>query len=192
MALVFGVSVLSVAGCVWSGSSDEPSASVTLPEEARPAGIAGIGNAYRVTDRFYRCEQPDAAGMRAIEKAGFTTVINLRANHDDADEAKGTALKLVRVPIDTWALSDSDVIAVMRAIRDSKGPVMIHCQHGADRTGTMVAMYRILYQGWSKEAALAEMTGPRFNYHTVWANLPKYIRNADIEALRRAVDAPAG
>lgn len=184
------VLVSTVAGCACFESLKTPVPVAVIPEVSAPAGIVGIDNGYRVTDRLYRCAQPDAAGFAALEKAGVTTVINLRANHDDADAAKGTALKLIRVPVDTWSLDDRQVVAVMRAVRDAKGPVTIHCQHGADRTGTMIAMYRILYQGWSKDAALAEMTGPRFNYHTIWANLPKYIRNADIEALRREIDKP--
>ena len=39
----------------------------------------------------------------------------------------------------------------------AKRPVFVHCKHGADRTGTMVAFYRILFEGWSKDEAIREM-----------------------------------
>jgi uncharacterized protein (TIGR01244 family) len=187
---VFGVvALLPLVACV-ATRSDEPAGATATPREV-PAMVvmAGVGNCYRVTDRLYRSEQPEAAGMANLAKAGVTTVINLRANHDDAPVAAGTSLKLVHVPIDTWNLSDGDVVAVMRAVESAPGPVLIHCQHGADRTGTMIAMYRILYQGWSKEEALAEMTGERFGYHAIWGNLPKYIRGADLDKLRAAIAA---
>ncbi|QYM78746.1 hypothetical protein K0B96_15800 [Horticoccus luteus] len=34
--------------------------------------------------------------------------------------------------------------------------MFIHCQHGADRTGTIIACYRIRHDGWTADAALAE------------------------------------
>ena len=52
-------------------------------------------------------------------------------------------------------------------IRRASGPVLVHCLHGSDRTGTIVAMYRIVEQGWTREAAIAEMTGGGYGYHAV-------------------------
>lgn len=183
------VALLPLVACVATRSEAPAGAAVAPREVPKKVELAGVGNCHRVTDRLYRSEQPEAAGMANLAKLGVTTVINLRANHDDAAEAAGTALKLVHVPIDTWNLSDADVVAVMKAVEAAPGPVLIHCQHGADRTGTMIVMYRILYQGWSKEEALAEMTGERFGYHAIWGNLPKYVRAADVEKLRAAIAA---
>ena len=145
-----------------------------------------LANAWRVDDRLIRCAQPDAAGMRALESAGVKTVINLRHHHDDGDEVAGTGLRTAHIPMDTWEIRDEHVVAFLRIVTDDEaGPVAVHCRHGADRTGALVAMYRVVVQGWSREDAIAEMTSSAYGFHRIWTNLPVYVRNADVEKLRR-------
>ncbi|MDQ0394656.1 tyrosine-protein phosphatase [Labrys monachus] len=81
-------------------------------------------------------------------------------------------------------------MAALRAIRRhrSRGPVLLHCQHGADRTGLVCALYRILDENWSKADALAEMKRGDYGYHAVWGNIPTYLRKADIAMLRAAIE----
>ena len=67
---------------------------------------------------------------------------------------------------------------------------MLHCQHGADRTGLITALYRILYEGWSKPAAIDEMINGKFGYHAVWEHIPRYIQRVNVEQLRRDVNVP--
>ncbi len=151
----------------------------------------GLSNFHKVADGIYRCAQPGAAGFRSAEKLGIKTVINLRAMHDDADEAKGTALRLLSIPINTWEIRDEDVVRVMKILAQKEnGPFLIHCQHGADRTGLMCAMYRILVQGWSREKALDEMQNGGYGFHSIWQNIVKYVGKADVEAMKKAVTAP--
>jgi hypothetical protein len=69
-------------------------------------------------------------------------------------------------------------------------PVLVHCQHGADRTGAMCAIYRVAVEGWTKEEAAQEMTGGGFGFHAVWQNLPAWIEALDIERLRKAAGVP--
>ena len=63
-------------------------------------------------------------------------------------------------------------------------PVFVHCQHGADRTGTMCAIYRLVEQGWSKDEAIREITDGGYGFHSVWQNLIKYLRNLDVKAIK--------
>ena len=92
----------------------------------------------------------------------------------------------------TWDIDDEHVVEVMRLLRNpDNGPYLIHCQHGADRTGLMSAMYRILEQDWSVDDALAELTGGGYGYHSIWSNILEYVRSADIEKLRAAIGTPA-
>jgi protein tyrosine/serine phosphatase len=84
------------------------------------------------------------------------------------------------------------VIEVMRWLRQTEnGPFLIHCQHGADRTGLMSAMYRILEQGWSPEEAMKELTDGGYGYHSMWRNILRYVQSADVEKLRAAISAAA-
>jgi protein tyrosine/serine phosphatase len=155
---------------------------------AEPVELDGVPNLHRLTPTLYRSEQPTALGMKNLEKLGIRTVINLRAFNDDGDEMRGTALRAVHVPVHTWHLETEDIVAVMRELRrPENGPFLIHCQHGADRTGLMSAMYRMLEQNWSADDALQELVEGGYGYHSMWRNIKRYVRSADVPALRAAV-----
>ena len=169
-----------------------PAATPSRPAAwAAPVTIPGVPNLYRVTANFYRSAQPEAAGFQALAKdPGIKTVVSLRAFHSDATLLAGTGITLVSIPIHTWHIETEDVVAALAALRraEATGPVLLHCQHGADRTGLITALYRVLYQGWTKDAALDEMKNGAFGYHAVWGNIPRYLRNIDPAALRQMVD----
>jgi protein tyrosine/serine phosphatase len=151
----------------------------------------GLPNLHRITDNLYRCAQPSADGLQAAEKLGIKTVISFRAFHSDDDEMKGTQLKVERIRFNTWHPEEEDVLRFLKLVTNTNaGPYLIHCQHGADRTGTMAAIYRIAVQGWKKEDAIKEMTQGGFGYHTVWANLIRYINKLDVDALRKKAGLP--
>ena len=170
-----------------------PTAASARPANwAEPVTLEGVPNLHRLTPMLYRSEQPTALGMRNLQELGIRTVINLRAFNDDASRVKGTSLRTERVRIFTWHVDDRHVIDVMRILQNqANGPFLIHCQHGADRTGLMSAMYRVLEQGWSKEDALKELADGGYGYHTMWRNIRSYVRSADVGRLRAAIAAVA-
>jgi protein tyrosine/serine phosphatase len=91
----------------------------------------------------------------------------------------------------TWHIEYEDVVGALRALRVSiaKGPTLLHCEHGADRTGLITALYRIVYQGWDKPAAIDEMLNGDFGFHDVWINIPFYIWATDVAQLRHDLAA---
>jgi protein tyrosine/serine phosphatase len=90
--------------------------------------------------------------------------------------------------VKTWHIEDEDIIKVLKIIRKKEnGPFLIHCQHGADRTGLMSAMYRIVEQGWSKDEAIKEMVEGGYGFHAIWANIVDYVKNVDIERIKKEV-----
>jgi hypothetical protein len=157
-------------------------------EWATPLALEGAPNLHQMEKNFFRSAQPDATGFKGLSTThGVRSVIN-------ADEplATGLDLKLKRVRINTWNIKRKDVVTALQDLRRASrdAPVLLHCQHGADRTGMISALYRILYQGWSKVAALDEMQNGMFGYHAVWGNIPRFIRRVDVEELRRDVGVP--
>jgi protein tyrosine phosphatase (PTP) superfamily phosphohydrolase (DUF442 family) len=118
---------------------------------------------------------------------GVKTVLSLRVSNEDPELSLGTGLILRRVPIETWAITEDEIVSALRIIRDSPGPVLVHCRHGADRTGLITAMYRMVFEGWSKEEAKDEMLNGGYGFHSMWTNIPKMIDEADIAALRAKV-----
>jgi protein tyrosine/serine phosphatase len=166
-----------------------PAPATSRPAQwAEPIELAGVSNLHRISPMLYRSEQPTARGMENLEKLGIRTIINLRAFNDDDDEVKGTSLRTERVRILTWRIDDKHVIEVMRMLRQTgNGPFLIHCQHGADRTGVMSAMYRVLEQGWTREDALKELVDGGYGYHSMWKNIVRYVRSVDVAKLRAAI-----
>jgi protein tyrosine/serine phosphatase len=147
--------------------------------------LPGLPNLHKVSEDLYRGAQPTAEGMKQLDKLGIKTVINLRSMHSDRNEIKGTALSYEHINMTTWNVEDKDVIRFLQIVADSnRTPVFVHCQHGADRTGTMCAIYRIAVQGWSKDEAIEEMTKGGFGYHSIWRNLPNYIRKLNVQKIK--------
>jgi protein tyrosine/serine phosphatase len=165
-------------------AEDAATAAERHPEWAQRVGTAP--NFYRVTPTLYRSAQLGRADVAALAPLGIRTVVGLRAFHSDDKWLKESGIAIRRVKIYTWAISDANVVSALKAIRlaEKDGPVLLHCWHGADRTGLIAAMYRILYQGWSKEQALDELENGGYGYHAMWKNIPKYLRKVDIEKIR--------
>ena len=164
---------------------------------AEPVDLAGVPNLHRVTPLIYRSAQPSAEGFHNLAKIGVKTVINLRRTVDDSPLAVGTGLALIHIKITTRHVTDENgakIAQALRALRDaqSTGPVLLHCTHGADRTGMIAALWRMLYQGWSRDQALEELQQGGFGFHAVWINIPQYLRHVDLNDLKtRIASEPA-
>ena len=87
-------------------------------------------------------------------------------------------------------LTIDDLVSGLRLLRDAPKPVLVHCWHGSDRTGSLVAAYRIVFQDWTREAALDELRHGGFGYHERWfPNIIKLFEALDPAELRRRVKA---
>lgn len=153
---------------------------------ATPLKKPGLPNFFKVNNELYRGAQPSPQGMQELKKMGIKTVINLRAFHSDQEKIGTTGLTGERIPMETWEPAEEEVIRFLKIAADNtKKPVFVHCQHGADRTGLMCAMYRIIVSNWTKEEAIAEMTNGGFGFHKLWNNIIKFIQDSDIETIKR-------
>jgi protein tyrosine/serine phosphatase len=158
------------------------------PEWAAPVQLPGVPNLHKINDNLYRSGQPSKQGMKNLKQLGIKTIINLRALYSDTDEIRGTELLNEELSVKTWHIENEDVIRVLRIIRKKEnGPFLIHCQYGSDRVGVMSAMYRILEQGWSKDEAIEEMVHGGYGFHSVWLNIIRYLKNVDIDKIKRAL-----
>ena len=156
---------------------------------ATPVQLPGAANLYKVTDYLYRSEQPTEEGMKSLERLGIKTVINLRPLYTDADEIKGTGLRVEELSVKVWHIEDEDVLRVLRIIRKREnGPFLIHCSYGADRVGVMIAMFRVVEQGWTKEDAIEEMVHGGYGFHPLWFRIVGYVKDSDVETIRKQVE----
>jgi protein tyrosine/serine phosphatase len=146
-------------------------------------------NLFRITPTLFRSAQLGTADVQLLQALGIKTVVSLRAFHSDQTLLKDSGINVRRVRFYTWDIGDMEVIAALREIKaaEKDGPVLLHCWHGADRTGLIAAMYRMVFQNWTKERALDELTNGGFGYHSMWKNIPRYIQAVDVEGIRNAV-----
>lgn len=146
-------------------------------------------NAYKVNDKLYRSEQPSKSGFTYLDSLGIGVALNLRNRVRDQRYAKNTTLDLKHIRINSWRMDYDDILEALSIIKNSTSPVLVHCKHGADRTGVVVASYRIAFEGWTKEQAIEEFLNEGYGYHQKWLpNLLKLLESLDEEKLRGDVE----
>ncbi|MBW3499340.1 MULTISPECIES: dual specificity protein phosphatase family protein [Janthinobacterium] len=180
--------LLSLALAAGSAGAQAPLPPERNAEWATP--LPQVSNLHQVTPVLYRSAKLDSSDVAQLQALGVKTVISLRSFHSDTQVLEGSGIRAVRIPINTWAIRDKHVVETMRSIRaaEQQGPVLLHCLHGADRTGMMAAMYRMLYQGWPREKAIDELKNGGYGYHAVWKNIESYLKRVDVAALRAQIE----
>lgn len=190
LAAVLAVLALTLSPSFAAEAETKAKAAERPAEWAVPMALEGAPNLHKVTDTLYRSAQPTAEGFKNLQEFGIKTVVSLRVFHSDKDEIEDAgaegAFHVKRISFKTWHAEDEDVVKFLKIVTDpANAPVLVHCQYGADRTGLMVAIYRVAVQGWTKEAALKEMTDGGYGFHTVWENLPDYFEALDVPRIRK-------
>ncbi|MBN3863202.1 dual specificity protein phosphatase family protein [Pseudomonas frederiksbergensis] len=145
-------------------------------------------NLYQMSPTLYRSALPDGGAVPLLKKLKVATVINFLPEADST-WLSTPDITQIQLPYRTNHVDDSDVLKALRTIQaaEAKGPVLMHCKHGSDRTGLMAAMYRVVVQGWSKEDALNEMTQGGFGDSTHFKDGVRYMMQADVDKLRMAL-----
>jgi tyrosine-protein phosphatase SIW14 len=159
---------------------------IALVAAALLASCAGPANLHRVDARVWRSSQPTRQDFRKLEQDGIGEVLCLRRWHSDKEEAPG--LKRHHVRMNAGEIRDEDIVAALRVMVAAEKPLLVHCFHGADRTGVVIAMYRMVVQDWPRAQAIAELVDPRHGHHAaVFPNIREYLETVDVEKVRREV-----
>lgn len=188
------VAALMLTGCasVFTGHelSDEASRAVLADLDADGAEIAAaryrdlaghIPNFGVVQPDLYRGAQPDLADLRLLRDAGIATVIDFRDSPievaSEATACRALGMAYYNLP---WSGHEEHVDPELtRRFLDivrhpANRPAFVHCHRGAERTGTMVAVYRIALEGWTAEEAYSEMNRYRFR-GLFFSNLKRFV-----------------
>ena len=141
-------------------AAKEP-AKPALPDSAAVVALlAGVHNGACPLPGLATGGQPAADHVAALAKAGFTTVLDLRAadeerGFDEGAAMKSSGLRYVRVPVTPATLDDSVFVEVRRLMTETGGKgVFVHCASG-NRVGAVLIPWLVLDQGWDIERAVS-------------------------------------
>ena len=154
-------------GLVVSSSSRAEESAAALAELS---GKQGPERFAKVRDGLYRGGQPTVRHLELLHALGVQTIVNLRLGDRTARVEEAAAAKLgmrtVHVPFSgLFHVDPKFLLHAIDAIRDG-GTVYVHCQLGRDRTSLVIALERVLLEGW--EAAKAwEHDALTFGYRPV-------------------------
>jgi len=172
--------------------------SAALPGARRPANLAGaavlpappmavhiplrgVNNFGRVTGYLDRGAQPSTEGFAELKRLGVGIVVNLRDDRGEEEKEKRTVnlLGLGYVPIPWSALrvpTDAQMAEFLELVRKNpRTTIFVHCRLGEDRTGVMIAAFRIAEENWTPPEAIAEMKA--FHHHFWLPHLDRYIEH---------------
>jgi protein tyrosine phosphatase (PTP) superfamily phosphohydrolase (DUF442 family) len=179
------VTSLFFTGATWAFSQQPGAATASDSSKAAPAEKLkkpGLPNLGCIHEMLYRGGQPEKEGYTQLKQLGVDIVVNLREGHEGHKEEKAAleslGIRYVAIP---WAGLDypknKDVATFLRLLRDNPDKrIFVHCRRGAERTGVMVAAYRMAFQGWTPEQALEEME--QFKFSGFWfRHLKRYVRS---------------
>ena len=140
-------------------------------------GLPGIDNVGRISPCIYRGKQPTSKGYLTLKTMGMKTVINLRSAHGEKEDVEKAGMRYLEFPLSmTSGIHREQFEKIIRAMSEPLNqPVYIHCALGQDRTGVVVAAYRMDVDGWSFEDAEKEMQS--FGFNDTWVHLKKSLKN---------------
>lgn len=144
-----------------------------------PRGVANFGE---VSSQLYRGAQPTPEGFAGLKRLGVEIVVNLRHEPDliagERQTVESLGLRYVSIPWNSWHQPSSQQVAEFLALLQAnpRKKIFVHCHHGADRTGVMVAAYRIADEHWTPAQAIQEMNA--FHFHGFWLrHLKRYVQD---------------
>ena len=150
-----------------------------------------LPNLGQVTDGIYRGAQPEDGGLQKLAEMGVRTVINFRTGEDGVAKERSLAEKLglrfIHEELPPHGRpSDESIRRILDLILDPENqPVFVHCKRGADRTGTVIACYRMEHAGWTEEQAMDEAA--EFGIGWWQRGMKAYIRDRCGSALNDAI-----
>jgi tyrosine-protein phosphatase SIW14 len=152
---------------------------IAIPAEK--LNIAGVHNAGKISDALFRGGQPSTQGLAELKKLGVTTIVDLRGNRGEVNwerrQSEMLRMHFVNISVRGWSTpTDAQVAQFLKLFEDKYQKVFVHCRYGEDRTGVMVAAYRIAEQKWTADQALREMNSFGFHYHW-YRGMRAYVRS---------------
>ncbi len=164
------------------GQPSQKAANSTPHAPAQKRIVKGVANFGEVTPTVFRGAQPSQEGFRNLANMGVNIVVDARhhGGGNEAKEVRQLGMQYVDIPWHCPAPRDDVFVKFLKLLQDDPNKkVFVHCHLGEDRTGMMIAAYRMAAQGWSADEAMAEMHDFGFSkiHHVLCPGLASYEKN---------------
>jgi tyrosine-protein phosphatase SIW14 len=174
LLLVFSLHAQDTTPPIAAHSSDPPVRSL-----AQKRKIKGVPNFGEVTPLLLRGAQPSSDGFQTLAKMGVDIVVNARSGRIDTEgtQVRQLGMEYVAIPWHCGSPHDDVFVKFLSLLKDHPDKkVFLHCQLGEDRTGMMIAAYRMAFEGWTADEAMREMRHFGFSsfHHVMCPGLASY------------------
>jgi tyrosine-protein phosphatase SIW14 len=198
MARWFGILALGLlaTACTPLPLTAPQSTHTSNPPANNYAGLANFG---KVTNEIWRGSQPTAAGYKnLIESGKVRSFLSLRhgTNRDSTAVKVGNiqGVQCFQVSMREWDPGQDNLRQLALAVKTLKAlsdnpqtrPVYVHCKAGRNRTGFVVATYRMVYQGWTPEEAVREMRA--YHFARAYSRVEWFLKNLDVPRLKKLME----
>ena len=176
-----------------------------FPHDSNPTKITDndICNFHQVDAEVYRGARPGPSAYPKLVQLGIRTIITLEeAKSADRERAALAELNqelgpeeridlisfpITQAEIGSAGLSDVGVHKLFQLIQQARKPVLIHCYFGKDRTGAVIALYRMVRQEKSFSEAYDEALHYGFSPHDLGlrTTLSRYKNPKKLKSLRQ-------
>ena len=168
--------LLFLTATVCGAAQKTPSAPQAAHTPAPRITVVGIPNFAKVSPKLYRGGQPHGAAYAKLKQMGVDIVVDVRLSGKEREKKAVTdaGMRFVALPWHCMRPKDEIFARFLRLLRENPGKkVFVHCRYGDDRTGMMIAAYRMAAEGWTRQEAREEMNKFGF-HHYVCASLVRY------------------
>jgi len=161
------------AACALTYLSNAPSTFASPASQALP-------NFHTVAPGIYRGAAPTVDGLRKLKAMGVGTIIDLRIApktvKKEGQTARAMGFHWINLPMGAEAPTKKEVDTLLATLNAAtpQSPVFVHCQHGADRTGCMLGVYRVTHDHWTYDQAMTE--AHKYGFNRRWTNLSNTVR----------------
>src|SRR5579864_5661692 len=173
---LISLTVTPAIGSQNSHNSDTAKA-VSSRMPAKKLVVAGVPNVGEVTPKLYRGGQPTEVGFQNLRKMGIKIVVDTHLKRGEEEVVTSFGMKYISIPWHCPWPKDSVFDKFLQVIRDNPdAKIFVHCRLGNDRTGMMIASYRMADQGWDADEAMREMQDFGFSrlHHFICPGLAGY------------------
>ena len=176
--------MLAGSGLV-SASENTQATAILNHRWAEPIDKSIIQNGYKLNDLIYRSGQPNHESFKKLYGIGIRKTLNLRLFHNDYGEIAGLPIEEIHVPMFLLNIKKAELIQTAKILAETKEPILVHCKDGSNRTGLVIAAYRILVEGWSANEAEEEMKKGGYGYLYIWGDFSSLLHFLDTPETRK-------